>query len=190
MFPYRLHAGVRFFTGTITCRPKTPSIPITTTSNRFSAARENLSRFASSGGNDRRSLGRAISSYVRTSSGGAATAARRLAPSRTAAAGLATFLFSARSAGLGAALRRLNLNDLAGRPIQGVFLALTETLCPGGGTIDEAIARDAFIETIPVASTNPRPPRRAVESNCRAISRPYGPPRRRAHFSPPAEGTE
>jgi hypothetical protein len=35
-----------------------------------------------------------------------------------------------------------------GRPIQDVFVALTDVLCPDGGSIDEGIARDAFIETI------------------------------------------
>lgn len=123
--------------------PTPPPLP-----NRFRDARSNLSRFASSGGTDRRSLGRAISDYVSTSSGGARTAARRLAPSRTAASGLIAFLSDARSRGTTEALRRLNLPDLAGRPIQEVFVALTDVLCPDGGSIDEGIARDAFIETI------------------------------------------
>jgi ABC-type amino acid transport substrate-binding protein len=37
---------------------------------------------------------------------------------------------------------------LAGAPAQDVFVALTDALCPPGGTIDEAIARDALLETI------------------------------------------
>lgn len=32
--------------------------------------------------------------------------------------------------------------------MQDVFVALTDVLCPDGGSIDEGIARDAFIETI------------------------------------------
>lgn len=117
-------------------------------SNRFREARWNFSHFASSGGTDRRSLGRAISNYVSTSSGGAGTAARRLAPSRAAASGLIGFLSDARTRGTTEALRRLNLPDLAGRPIKDVFIALTDVLCPEGGSIDEGIAREAFIETI------------------------------------------
>jgi len=113
----------------------------------------NFSRFASSGGTDRRSLGRAVSNYVSTSSGGAGTAARRLAPSRSTASGLIGFLSDARARGTTEALRRLNLPDLAGRPIQEVFIALTDVLCPEGGSIDEGIARDAFIETIAEAVT-------------------------------------
>jgi len=37
---------------------------------------------------------------------------------------------------------------LAGRPIEDVFSALTDAFCPEGGSIDEGIARDAFVETI------------------------------------------
>ena len=37
---------------------------------------------------------------------------------------------------------------MAGAPAEDVFVALTEMLCPAGGTIDEAIARDAMLETI------------------------------------------
>lgn len=117
-------------------------------SNRFHAARSNFSRFASSGGTDRRSFGRAVSSYVSTAAGGAHTAARRLAPSRATAVGLISFLSDARARGPTEALRRLNVPDLAGRPIQEVFVALTDALCPDGGTIDEGIAREAFVETI------------------------------------------
>lgn len=121
--------------------------------NRFRDARSNFSRFASSGGTDRRSLGRAISNYISRSSGGAGTAARRLAPSRAAASGLIGFLSDARTRGTTEALHRLNLPDLAGRPIQEVFIALTDVLCPEGGSIDEGIARDAFVETIAEAVT-------------------------------------
>ena len=37
---------------------------------------------------------------------------------------------------------------MAGAPAEDVFVALTEMLCPAGGTIDEAIARDAMLETV------------------------------------------
>jgi len=45
-------------------------------------------------------------------------------------------------------LKPFNLQELAGAPAVDVFVALTEALCPPGGTIDEAIARDAMLETI------------------------------------------
>ena len=46
------------------------------------------------------------------------------------------------------ALRRFDLAGLAGAPAEDVFVALTDMLCPPGGTIDEAVARDAMLETI------------------------------------------
>src|SRR3546814_8265256 len=46
------------------------------------------------------------------------------------------------------ALRRFNLEGMAGAPAEDVFVALTDMLCPAGGTIDEAIARDAMLETV------------------------------------------
>src|SRR5690606_34418391 len=50
--------------------------------------------------------------------------------------------------GAAEALRALNLGALAGRPIEEVFLGLSDYVCPDGGSIDEGIAREAFIETI------------------------------------------
>src|SRR5262249_30994835 len=58
------------------------------------------------------------------------------------------FLSSAAAGSVRQALRALNLENLAGRPIEEVFLGLVDYVCPDGGTIDEGIARDAFIETI------------------------------------------
>jgi hypothetical protein len=113
----------------------------------FGGARGNITRFARSGGHDRRALGRAISSYVQ-GAGGGARAARRMGSSRTAAAGLAGFLTDAANRGFPEALRALNLPALAGRPAAEIFGALIDVFCPEGGTIDEAIARDAFVEMI------------------------------------------
>lgn len=115
---------------------------------RFNAARSNFTRFAKSGGRNRRSLGRALSTYVRTSSGGSKTAARRMATSRDTAVRLASFLGNVSTQGARAALASVNLETLAGRPIGEIFLALTDIVCPAGGTLDEGIARDAFIETV------------------------------------------
>ena len=115
---------------------------------RFSAARNNFSRFAGSGGSDRRSLGRAISHYVGSSAGGARTAAARMGSARGAGSRLLGFLSDAVTRGATDALRALNLEALAGRPIEDIFLGLSDYVCPDGGSIDEGIAREAFIETI------------------------------------------
>ncbi|MGI8744415.1 MAG: Qat anti-phage system associated protein QatB [Bryobacteraceae bacterium] len=128
--------------------PERPAVPPVGASDRFSAPRGNFSRFASSGGSDRASLGRAVSRYVSTSTGGAKQAAQRMGASRRTATGLLNFLGTAVSSGAREALRTLRLEGLAGRPIDEIFLALTDYICPDGGTVDEGIAREAFIETI------------------------------------------
>lgn len=128
--------------------PLRPAIPPIADPSRFSAARNNFSRFAGSGGSDRRSLGRAVSHYVGTSSGGPRTAAARMGASRGAGSRLLGFLSDAVARGPAEALRALNLGALAGRPIEEIFLGLADYVCPDGGSIDEGIARDAFIETI------------------------------------------
>jgi hypothetical protein len=46
------------------------------------------------------------------------------------------------------ALREFNLESMAGRPISEVFVALADHICPGAGSVDEGIAREAYIETI------------------------------------------
>ncbi|MEQ8694028.1 MAG: Qat anti-phage system associated protein QatB [Gammaproteobacteria bacterium] len=125
-----------------------PAIPAAGASDRFTAARGNFTRFAGSGGRDRRSLGRAVSQYVSKSAGGSRQAARRMGASRGAATGLVGFLNNASTNGVREALRSLNLESLAGRPIEEVFVGLADYVCPDGGSIDEGIARDAFVETI------------------------------------------
>jgi hypothetical protein len=67
---------------------------------------------------------------------------------RGAGSRLLGFLSDAVTRGATEALRALNLGALAGRPIEEIFLGLTDYVCPDGGSIDEGIAREAFIETI------------------------------------------
>ena len=128
--------------------PARPAIPAPTDPARFTSARSNFTRFAHSGGSDRASLGRAVSGYVSKSSGGAHQAAQRMGSSRVAGARLLGFLADAQARGPREALRALNLEMLAGRPIDEVFIGLADYVCPNGGTVDEGIAREAFIETI------------------------------------------
>jgi hypothetical protein len=127
--------------------PRAP-IPVAGSAMRFAAARNNFSRFAGSGGRDRASLRRAVSHYVGTSSGGARAAAARMGSSRAAGGRLLGFLSDVVARGAREALRALNLGALAGRPIEEIFLGLADYVCPDGGTVDEGIAREAFIETI------------------------------------------
>ncbi|MCW3847364.1 hypothetical protein OF829_08930 [Sphingomonas sp. LB-2] len=68
--------------------------------------------------------------------------------SRGAGAGLVRFLNNVATNGVREALRTLNLEGLAGRPIEEIFAGLADYICPEGGSIDDGIARDAFVETI------------------------------------------
>ena len=128
--------------------PSRPPIPEMADPQRFSGARSNFTRFSGSGGSDRASLGRALSNYVSKSTGGSRQAAQRMGSSRAAGARLLGFLADAQSIGVREALRELNLESLAGRPIAEIFIGLADHICPGTGTVDEGIARDAYIETI------------------------------------------
>lgn len=116
--------------------------------NRFTTARTNLSRFASSGGSDSNSLRRGVSSYVTTSSGGSRQATRRMGSSRRAGRRLLGFLRDTIDRGVESALGALQLDSLVGHPIEEVFLGMIDYICPDGGSVEEGIARDAFIETI------------------------------------------
>ena len=115
---------------------------------RFRSARNNFSRFAGSGGSDGRALRRAVRDYVRTGTGGTGNAVRRMAPSRAAAGRALGVLRALQRDGVQKTLRRINLQNLSGRSVQDIFTGLTEVVCQDGGSIDEAIARDAWLETI------------------------------------------
>ena len=128
--------------------PERPAPPMPGETDRYTSARTNFTRYARSGGDDRRSMGRAVSQYVSRSTGGAAQAARRMESSRGAASRLAGVLGRVGNEGIGEVLRSLDLEGLAGRPIEEVFAGLADFICPDGGSIDEGIARDAFVETI------------------------------------------
>ncbi|PLY12687.1 MAG: hypothetical protein C0631_16240 [Sedimenticola sp.] len=128
--------------------PIRPPIPAPAYPQRFSGARNSFTRFAGSGGSDRANLGRSVSRYVSTSAGGARQAAQRMGASRGAGARLLGFLADAQARGVREALRSLDLESLAGRPITEIFVGLADYICPGAGTVDEGIAREAYIETI------------------------------------------
>jgi len=128
--------------------PVFPQIPPKGDADRYKNPRTNFSRYARSGGKDQASLGRAISGYITQTSGGAKNAARSMGSSRVASARVISFLSDVVNRGATEALRSLNLESLAGRPIEDIFIGLADYICPEGGSIDVGIARDAFIQTI------------------------------------------
>lgn len=115
---------------------------------KYTAARGNFTRFVKSSGRDTDSLRRAVSSYVRKSSGGVKNATTKMGSSRKTASQLLGFLNEASSQNIDSALKSLNLNNLAGKPLDEIFLGLSDLICPEGGSVDAGIARDAFIKTI------------------------------------------
>lgn len=122
-----------------------PPIPGIPESSRLGGARGNMTRGART--SDERALRRGAGRYVRASGGGR-SAASRMPNSRAVAGGVAGLARSFANQGPAEALRRFNLEGMAGAPAEDVFVALTDMLCPAGGTIDESIARDAMLETV------------------------------------------
>lgn len=110
------------------------------------SARGNFTRFAMTG--SRSSLGSALSSYVRGGTGGARRAARRMGSSRAVAGGLLGVVHDFQRLGPAETLRQLNLVGLAAQPAADVFVAILEFICPPGGAVDDAIARQAMLETV------------------------------------------
>lgn len=126
--------------------PRTPPRPDTQGTGSLGGARGNFTRFARTG--SRSSLGSALSGYVRSGTGGARRAARRMGSSRVAASGLLGVVRDFQRLGPTETLRQLNLAGLAAQPAADVFVAILEFICPPGGAVDDAIARQAMLETI------------------------------------------
>jgi len=123
-----------------------PPRPDATGAGSLGTARSSFTRFSRTG--SRRALGSAVSSYVRTGTGTSRRAARRMGSSRAAASGLLGLIRDVQRLGPTETLRQLNLQGLAARPAAEVFVAILEFICPPGGAVDEAIARQAMLETI------------------------------------------
>ena len=115
-------------------------------SQRFSAARGNMTRFAESG--NIRNFKNAISEYVGRSTGGARKAVDRLGLARKSTATLVGVLGAYSEGGAGAVQDYLKIYNLIGAPADEAFRSITELICGDGGTTDEGIARDAYIDTL------------------------------------------
>lgn len=128
-----------------------PAIQPPAPGTNYGSARSDMTSGTKSGSSS--SIHRGAGKYVAASGGGRA-AARQLGSSRALAGGIASLASAISKDGPVAALQRFNLEGLAGAPAQDVFVALTDALCPPGGTIDEAVARDALLETIADLAAN------------------------------------
>lgn len=125
-----------------------PPLPPKPPPDRFRTPRRNFSAFAGSGGRDVGALRRAVRDYVRSGTRGSGNATRRMGTSIATARGVLGVLRDFQREGIDSTLRRLNLGDLVGRPLEDVFVGLTDVICGDGGSIDEGIAREAWLETV------------------------------------------
>lgn len=128
-------------------QPAVPAAaPDTSSAGGLGAAKGNFTRFVRSG--DSETLRRAVSQYVRNGTGSAGKAARRMGASRGVGKQLLQVIRDINRDGAATVLQRLNLGHLAGRPAAEVFVELLESMCPPGGRVDEAIARQALLDAI------------------------------------------
>jgi len=67
---------------------------------------------------------------------------------KSAAGRIYGFYQGAQEKGTAETLRQLGLGDLVGQPAADALARLTDRICPPGGPLDEAIARDAFTEAV------------------------------------------
>lgn len=113
---------------------------------RFQGARARLNKAARTG--DRDYIRQAAGSYVSRGTGGSRSASARMAVPKRTAARLIGFVNDVRDRGFAAAALEFGVSDLVGRPIGDAVASLMEAFCPQGGGIDEAIAREAWDETL------------------------------------------
>jgi hypothetical protein len=124
--------------------PPRQKIPKPHIPKRFTSPRTGYTNFLKSG--DGRSLRRSLHNYVRSGTGGASNAVRRMGSAPSVAGRTLGFFRAAYSDGVSEALRNINLSYLEGQPADLILSEVMDVLCPPGGPIDEAISRDAFVE--------------------------------------------
>lgn len=132
--------------GAIPPAPPPRATPDASGAGSLRSARAAFNAFARTGNRD--ALAKGVSRYVSDGVGGGSRAARRMGEARASAGRLLGVVRDIARDGPVEALRRVNLDGLAGQPADTVFLALLEVICPPGGALDEAIARQGMLEAI------------------------------------------
>jgi len=123
-----------------------PPLPPPGHAGRFRSSRINFNAFA--GSRDRQSLRKSLSSYVSKGTGGGRAATRRMGSSVPSAGRAIGFVQDVARVGVNQALTNLGVGNLIGQPAEQALAALTDVVCPAGGPIDEAIAREAWDEAV------------------------------------------
>jgi hypothetical protein len=127
-----------------TDRPAIEALPNAATTN-WGTAKGALTRYSNgtSGSSERKAGNRYVSSL-----GGSRSATKAASQGIRVGSNYAGFLGSVTSQGINATLTSFGLSEFIGRPTDEVCAAIANSLAPIGATNDEAIARDALIETL------------------------------------------
>ena len=114
--------------------------------DRFSEPRGNMTRFARNGNTD--NFERAVSQYVTKSIGGTHNAVQRLGTARRSTAILFGAVGSFYRNGAAGTQEFLKTYSLIGKNADEALISITDIVCSDGGTTNEGIVRDAYIDTI------------------------------------------
>lgn len=125
-----------------------PEQPQPADPKRFSAPRSNFTRYVNSGGSGGGNLHRATSNYVRHSLGGSQNATTRLGSARNSTARLVSVFSSFVNRGVAETSRDYKLGDIIWKSASDVLLRIMDFVCPDGGSTDEGIARNSYIEAL------------------------------------------
>jgi hypothetical protein len=125
-----------------------PAQPQPADTKRFSAPRGSFTRYVNSGGNGSGHLHRAASNYVRHSLGGSQNATTRLGSARNSTTRLLSVFNSFANRGVEATSRDYKLGDIIGKSASDVLVQIMDFVCPDGGSTDEGIARNSYIEAL------------------------------------------
>lgn len=117
---------------------------------RYTSGRRAIGDYMRSGGGDGRARGRAARSFVRNAGGGVRKTTQRMASERAATTRFAGILASAGSSpgGIRQVARELHLGDVADGPVEGIYAAFVDVVCPPDGDLDDAHAREAYLEAV------------------------------------------
>jgi len=123
-------------------------LPSLSDENRFRAPRGNYTRFLNDKGMSSSYLRKATSQYVKSSLGGAKNAVIRLGSSRESTVRLLSIFNYLSNNGIEDTGRKYQLGDIKKISAQKFFIKIIDFVCPNGGSVNEGIARDSYIETL------------------------------------------
>ena len=117
-------------------------------SKRFLYPRSDFTRYVNSGGSKGKNLHRATSNYIRNSLGGSQNATTRLGSARNSTARMFTVFSSFVNRGVAETSIEYKLGDIIGKSASDVLLHIIDFVCPDGGSTDEGITRNSYVEAL------------------------------------------